>query len=360
MSHADHPYRAVQWTPFKRGYDLFLAAGVGGFLFSFVLVAVLAAPAGQSLHPVQVLIGAFGSGAFVLLHVVLCIGPLARLTPRLKPVLYNRRHMGVTVFLLALVHAGLVLMWYHGFSDTNVFVSLFTSNSNYGAVQAFPFESLGFIALVILFLMAATSHDFFNAQLGPRVWKALHMGVYLAYVALVAHVMLGSVQAEKSLVYPAFVGAGAALVAGLHLYTGLREMARDTDHARGGDISGWVEVCPASEIPQNKAVIVVLAGSERVAVFRYGNKISAVSNVCRHQAGPLGEGCIQDGLVTCPWHGFQYRPEDGVAPAPFSERIATYNVKLVGGVVFVHASANPPGTRVEPAEIMDKMNRAGS
>lgn len=346
-----HGYKAVQWTPFKLWYDRMLLVGVGVFLVVFVVVATLSQPTGESLHAVQVLIRAFGVTAFALLHLILAIGPLARLTPRFKPFLYNRRHMGVTMFLLALTHAGLALMWYHGFSETNVFVSLFASNPNYGRIQAFPFESLGFVALVILFMMAATSHDFWNANLGPGLWKAIHMSVYAAYVALVGHVVLGAIQGEKSPVYGVVVGAGAAVLAALHLITGWREAARDAARGLAADAAGWVRVGDPYAIPDNRAVIVVLKGGERVAVFRYDGKISAVSNVCRHQAGPLGEGCVHQGLVTCPWHGFQYRPEDGVSPPPFTEKIPTYRVKIEDGAVYVHDRALPAGTRTPPAII---------
>jgi nitrite reductase/ring-hydroxylating ferredoxin subunit len=88
-----------------------------------------------------------------------------------------------------------------------------------------------------------------------------------------------------------------------------------------------------------------------VAVFRYDGKISAISNVCQHQNGPLGEGRIIDGCVTCPWHGYQYRPESGAAPPPFKEKIPTFNTKVVGGSVFVHPKPNAPGTYMEPSRI---------
>src|SRR2546428_6173232 len=44
------------------------------------------------------IIRAAGSAAFLLLHVVLCIGPLCRLDSRFLPLLYNRRHLGVVTF----------------------------------------------------------------------------------------------------------------------------------------------------------------------------------------------------------------------------------------------------------------------
>jgi hypothetical protein len=46
------------------------------------------------------LIRALGTCALLLLHLILCIGPLCRLNPRFLPLLYNRRHLGVTMFIL--------------------------------------------------------------------------------------------------------------------------------------------------------------------------------------------------------------------------------------------------------------------
>ncbi len=345
-----HGYQVVTWTPFKKAYDVVMLIAVGVFMTIFIVGGYMTWPDGETLHPVQLALRALGFTAFTLLHVVLAIGPLSRMSPRFKPLLYNRRHMGVTTFLLAFAHAVLALLWYHGFSEMNVFVSLFASNPNYGSIQGFPFESLGFVALVILFLMAATSHDFWNANLGPGFWKALHMLVYVAYAALVAHVMLGLAQNEKSPLYAYAVGGGAVFLVALHLITGVRECVRDRALGAAAH-DGWIDVGSAADIPDGRAVIVVLKGGERVAVFRYDGKVSAVSNVCRHQAGPLGEGCIKDGLVTCPWHGFQYRPDDGRSPPPFTERIPTYNVKVDNGVVFIDPVANPAGTPVEPAVV---------
>ena len=97
-------------------------------------------------------------------------------------------------------------------------------------------------------------------------------------------------------------------------------------------------------------MITCLAG-ERVAIFRYDGRLSALSNVCQHQNGPLGEGRIVNDCVVCPWHGYEYLPESGASPAPFTERVPTFNVRLVGGRVHVDPRPNPPGTRVEPVRI---------
>jgi nitrite reductase/ring-hydroxylating ferredoxin subunit len=105
-----------------------------------------------------------------------------------------------------------------------------------------------------------------------------------------------------------------------------------------------------AEIPEKRARIVCLSG-ERVAIFRHDGKISAVSNVCQHQNGPLGEGKIVDGCITCPWHGYQYLPETGVSPPPFAEKVSTFNVRVVEGRVLIHPEPNPPGVRAEPARV---------
>jgi nitrite reductase/ring-hydroxylating ferredoxin subunit len=88
----------------------------------------------------------------------------------------------------------------------------------------------------------------------------------------------------------------------------------------------------------------VARGGERIAVFRDGARIGALSNLCARQNGPIGEGCIIAGYVTCPWHGYQYRLADGCAPPPFGDKLATYRLRLSAGSVEVDPSPLPPGT----------------
>ena len=79
-------------------------------------------------------------------------------------------------------------------------------------------------------------------------------------------------------------------------------------------------------------------------------------NQCKHQLGPLGEGKIIDGCITCPWHGYQYLPANGQSPPPFHEKVSTFRVKCLDGNVFVHPEALPEGTDVEPANCSEKCN----
>ncbi len=338
-------YRAVQWNRQKKRYDAVLVAGIVAYLVLFLTI-------GGRVHPdvtiETLLIRASGTGAFVLLHLALCIGPLCRLDPRLLPLLYNRRHLGVATFALGALHGVLSTLQFHALGDLNPLVSVLSTHASLDGVSDLPFQPLGLAALAILFLMAATSHDFWLHQLSAPVWKTLHMAVYGAYVLLVAHVALGVLQSELHPVFPLLLALGVATVAGLHGAAALRETKADTPGSPGED--GWIDAGPVAEIPTERARIVV-AGGERVAVFRYGGVVSAISNVCQHQNGPLGEGKIVDGCVTCPWHGYQYDPASGRSPEPFTERVPPFRTRIVEGRVWVDPVPLPPGTPVTPTPI---------
>lgn len=341
-------YQAVSWNRHKRLYDFLIVSGVAIYLALFIGLGIIVNP---NATIETLIIRGFGTCAILLLHIILCIGPLCRLSPKLLPLLYNRRHLGVTMFLLALVHGIFSLIQFHALGNVNPLLSLLISNARYNSFANFPFQSLGFFALVILFLMAATSHDFWLANLTAPVWKRLHMMVYLAYGLLVAHVLLGVLQAETNWLLATLLGCGMIIVLGLHLASAQKENSLDKPDFTEENY-GFVFACNIEDIPANRARIISLSG-ERVAIFKYDNKIAALSNVCQHQNGPLGEGKIIDGCVTCPWHGFQYLPESGSSPAPFTEKVPTFKVKVVGNKIFVHPSALPPGTHVIPAPIIE-------
>lgn len=338
-------YQAVQWNRQKKIYDRVLLGGVVLYMGFFVGVGFVAHP---NATIETLLIRGFGTAALLLLHIILSIGPLARLDSRFLPLLYNRRHLGVTMFILALAHGAFSIVQFHALGNLNPLVSMLASNTQVGSLSQFPFQPLGALALAILFLMAATSHDFWLANLTAPVWKSLHMLVYIAYALIVLHVALGVLQAETNPLLAGLLGLGVVWVLGLHAVVGWRGAALDRE--RAASAGGFVEVCAVDDIREDRGKVVTVGG-ERLAVFRYDGKISAMSNACQHQNGPLGEGKIVDGLVVCPWHGFQYKPDCGASPEPFTEKVPTFRVKLDGRRVLVDPRPLPPGTATEPAVI---------
>ena len=343
-------YIPVQWNPNKWKYNFVMLASVFAYLWIFIeLTPDIMANEGRinaQVHNAR----AFGSCAFFMLTVILCIGPLARLDERFLPLLYNRRHFGVITAAVATTHAFYIINWYFAFSRTNKYEALLFANTSFGQLSGFPFEVFGIFSLTCLLILAATSHDFWLKFLTPRIWKGIHYLVYAAYISVVAHVSLGILQDQQDNRFTiAFVISGL-IVAVLHVLAALKER-KTGDVVTDANADNWVQVCNVSDMTDGYAKIAKLANGERVAVYLQEGKLSALSNACAHQNGPLGEGKVIDCLVTCPWHGFQYNVTDGRSPAPFTEMVPTYNLRLEGDAVLVDPEANPPGTFVEPVPI---------
>jgi nitrite reductase/ring-hydroxylating ferredoxin subunit len=74
---------------------------------------------------------------------------------------------------------------------------------------------------------------------------------------------------------------------------------------------------------------------ERIAVVRTRGALCAISNVCPHQNGPLGEGIVRDGYLECPWHGYQFDPCTGLGPPGFSDSVPTYDLVHKGKQTYV-------------------------
>ncbi len=332
-------YSAVGWNRQKKIYDWLIAGFCIGYLLLFISLTLTF---NEQVTFETLLIRSTATLAVLLLHVILAIGPLCRLNKKFLPLLYNRRHLGVTMFSIALIHGAFSILQFHALGNTNPLVSLFTSNNNFGSLPAFPFQALGFFALIIFFLMAITSHDFWLHHLSPKVWKTLHMFVYLAYFLVVMHVMLGVIQYEKNPVFVIIIFIGAATLVTLHLLAALKE--KKVDNAVFAlQKEGFVYVCRVDEIADSRAKIFCV-GKERIAVYRHDNRLYAIHNVCKHQGGPLGEGKIIDGCITCPWHGYQYLPHNGQSPPPFTEKVSTYDVKVIDHKVWLNPEPYPEGT----------------
>jgi nitrite reductase/ring-hydroxylating ferredoxin subunit/DMSO/TMAO reductase YedYZ heme-binding membrane subunit len=349
-------YLAVGWNRQKKIYDLLIFAFCVVYLTTFILLTVIFNP---DYTFETVLIRSTSTLALILLHVILSIGPLTRINKKFLPLLYNRRHLGVTMFCIVLVHGAFSILQFHSIGNVNPFVSLFTSSTHFGSLADFPFQALGFFALIIFFLMAITSHDFWLHNLSPKVWKTLHMFVYLAYFLVVMHVMLGVIQYETNPVFILIMAVGASALITLHLIVGTREVKKDNiryaSPLSGDDaLNGFVKVCDVNDIMEDRAKMFCVE-DERIAVFKTGGKLFAVNNVCKHQNGPLGEGKVLDGCITCPWHGYQYLPHNGQSPPPFKEKVSTYDVKLTGTEVWINPLPYPEGTE-RPGAVIERDN----
>jgi len=346
-------YRSVQWNRFKLGYDVVLVALVAGYVALFQLVSRKLFAGELALSAPILAMRAWGSCAFLLLSFILCIGPLTRLDRRFLPLLYNRRHAGVLMSLVALTHAYQVLGFYYAWGRKPKLEALLSYDTQF-TTGSLPFVTFGVLALSLVLTLAVTSHDFWQKFLGPTFWKSLHMLVYLAYVAAVAHVAFGPLQREGQLAFRVGFSLVVAMVCGLHVLAAAVSQRGQS----AAEHEGWLDVGEVGALADGHARAVCPREGESIALVRKGDKLYALAGTCAHQRGPLYEGRIKDGCLTCPWHGWQYQVEDGQSPPPFQEQLATFRLRIVQGRVLLDPNALPAGARAEPVDLL-RLSRGG-
>lgn len=101
------------------------------------------------------------------------------------------------------------------------------------------------------------------------------------------------------------------------------------------DETGWISVCMPGEVPVDGILVRVAAGTG-VLLTRSGERIRAYRNACAHMGQALDGGVIEDGVITCPHHGFRYELAEGqcltvpglcLPPVPLRERDGRIEVR---------------------------------
>lgn len=88
-------------------------------------------------------------------------------------------------------------------------------------------------------------------------------------------------------------------------------------------------------MPEGIGMVVYLPEGRQAALFRIGESIFAIDNVCPHMGGPLGDGELSENIVTCPWHGWTFNVETGACQNMPGEDVMTYRVELADGSVYI-------------------------
>ena len=87
------------------------------------------------------------------------------------------------------------------------------------------------------------------------------------------------------------------------------------------------------QLPEGRVTTVTL-GTHTLCMTHHEGKYGALDNKCPHQGGPLGEGSIENGLLRCPWHGWDYHPCTGLAPG-FDDGVETFPIEIRDDGVYV-------------------------
>ncbi|MBI3099666.1 MAG: Rieske (2Fe-2S) protein [Planctomycetes bacterium] len=99
-------------------------------------------------------------------------------------------------------------------------------------------------------------------------------------------------------------------------------------------MAAYVEVVRTTEVPPGTARVVTARGTA-IALFNIDGAYFAIDNTCPHRGGPIGEGGIEKGLATCPWHGWQFDVKTGACLSVPSAGVRSYEVRVVGEAIEV-------------------------
>ena len=94
----------------------------------------------------------------------------------------------------------------------------------------------------------------------------------------------------------------------------------------------WVDVGATGELSRSPLKPVTVMQRDLAISFKDGT-FGAVSNVCNHVGGPLGEGCLDGDYIVCPWHNWKFHRCSGLGEPGFeADRVPSYPVKVENGL----------------------------
>ena len=92
----------------------------------------------------------------------------------------------------------------------------------------------------------------------------------------------------------------------------------------------WIDIGHIDDIPLRGSRL-VKSPVGCIGLFRTGEaEVFAVSNTCPHKGGPLNEGIVHGGKVTCPLHNMVFDLATGQAQGADEGQIATYPIEVTG------------------------------
>jgi nitrite reductase/ring-hydroxylating ferredoxin subunit len=95
-----------------------------------------------------------------------------------------------------------------------------------------------------------------------------------------------------------------------------------------------VRVADIQEIPPGHAKVLQVRGRE-IALFNADGTFYAVKNTCPHRGVSLGQGTVEDSILTCPGHSWQFDLKTGDSVDHPPAGVRCYRVEIQGGWVWV-------------------------
>jgi nitrite reductase/ring-hydroxylating ferredoxin subunit len=164
----------------------------------------------------------------------------------------------------------------------------------------------------------------------------VHAAGNLAAMSLYgASLMTRGPRLGRALRLAGLTAVGASGLAGGHISFRLAGGANHAEAVPHLVEPGWHILMPSSELSEGKPVRQLL-GEVPVVAIRSGGAVHVLADRCSHMSGPLSDGELADGCLTCPWHGSGFRIGDGsVARGPATAPQPVFRTREVGGSVQV-------------------------
>lgn len=96
----------------------------------------------------------------------------------------------------------------------------------------------------------------------------------------------------------------------------------------------FAKAAPLDAVPAGGMAGVVVGG-RKVLLVRDGDAVRAYENRCAHLGLPLSDGRLEDGVLICGAHEWEYDAASGCGVNPASARLRRYEVRIEGGEVWV-------------------------
>ena len=119
--------------------------------------------------------------------------------------------------------------------------------------------------------------------------------------------------------------------------------------------SRWVELGHVAELSQ-RPLQQVTVGRTKIALTCVDGTFGALSGVCNHVGGPLGEGRLDGAYVVCPWHNWKFHAQTGQGEPGFEEdQVPRYALKIEGDRLYVDMeSATKRSKKPHPPHPLDR------
>lgn len=109
------------------------------------------------------------------------------------------------------------------------------------------------------------------------------------------------------------------------------------------DERDFVTVAQVGSIPEGTGSAYAVNG-RMVAVFNDGGVYSAIDDFCPHMGASLAGGCLDRGIVACPWHAWRFKVSDGTWCDNPRIKVDAFPVRVVGNDIQVHVPNREPRT----------------